>query len=124
MKSKFLQRGLLTLTIMILVCSFPFTQWAQDSTQFRSSRVEVDLSDAHWENLSNLGPTGGGLALKSGQEAGDLILKAIPVPLDSPEPSLSIAADWSAEIPEGSSIEVGIRSSEDKGSWGPWRPFA
>ncbi len=124
MKSQLLNpRVLFLLTIGVLICAFPFTQRAQDSNQFRSNGVEVVLSNAHWENLSNIEPTDGGLSLKSGKDAGELILNAISIPLDSPEPSLSIAADWSAEMPEGSGVELAIRGSENKSSWGPWRNF-
>jgi hypothetical protein len=124
MKIQGLARYLLSAT-SLLILLFPAAQ-GQDSNQpqIQSAEVKIKLSSKEQQEANSVVALGeNGVEMYSGHQEVDFVLKEIKVPLTSRETPLAVAADWTAELPEGTTIELSIRGSHDGKSWGEWKTF-
>src|SRR5215470_4594500 len=85
-------------TLLLILVLVPFDQQAKNSTQaqFRSAKLEIDLSNLTSDQWSQVSPVESGLGLNYGKETAEITFTPVEVPLSAPEPAVSIAADWSA----------------------------
>ncbi|HEY5883559.1 MAG TPA: peptidoglycan recognition family protein [Pyrinomonadaceae bacterium] len=120
MRTKILASSLLISFVVALgVGALPHQAQDSKQPQFQTARVQLKLSAEEWEQVSNVHTNNDGLSVTAPSELGEVVLRAIPIPLESPEPSVGIAADWTAKI--GGGVIVSIRVSKNGVTWGDWK---
>ncbi len=102
-------------------------QDAGSGSQIKSDKVEFDFTGVAPDKGNTLGTLEGavqrdsGLAVAEYESNGTIISKKIAVPLEAPEPFLSVHTSWTSEGDGAGGIKIGVRASTDGRAWGEWQ---
>lgn len=93
----------------------------EEAPAIKSSEIKIDFGqDRHFESAEGFVFTANGMKVSPSQRSATLISKPIEIPIQTPEPFLSVGCVWTVENIDQENMSLAIRGSSDGKAWGEW----
>ena len=110
------RRNIIAFGLLVLALALAAATAAQDDPEIKTGALSLGSAEFDQGQLQDLSVTDDGLILAEDAVRGRYISGI----LDAPFPFNVLVPSWSAEVPDGGSVTVQIRTSKDGDRWSDW----